>query len=100
MSVGLLFVLVVLASYRLWRLLGADSLPIVKGPRERLGDWIAERHGDDWADGITSCAWCLGFWCSCAVVAATWSVVELPLPALWFPAVSTAVGLLAMTLED
>lgn len=100
MSTTLLFVLTCLAAYRLWRLLGADMLPIVKGPRDRLGDWIAARHGDDWADGFTSCPWCLGFWCSCIVVALVWAYTSLPLPALWFPAVSTVVGLVGSNLED
>lgn len=93
MSDAFLFVLVSLTAYRLWRLLAADSLPLVKGPRSRLEAAIARRYGDDWAGGI-ACAWCLGFWCSAAVVGAVWAIRPLPLPALWFGAVSCAVGLI------
>lgn len=99
MSDGLLFIVVSLAAYRLWRLLALDTLPLVRAPRERLELWMAGRWGDEWSDGI-ACAWCLGFWCACVVVGATWAVRPLPLPALWFAAVSGAVGLAAMVIED
>lgn len=99
MSDGLLFVLVALASYRLWRLLVLDTLPLIASPRDRLEDWIDRRHGSDWSGGL-ACAWCSGFWCSCIVVGATWAVRPLPLPALWFAAVSAAVGIAAMVVED
>lgn len=99
MSDGLAFVLACLASYRLWRLLALDTLPLLAGPRDRIEDAIAARWGDDWSDGL-KCAWCLGFWCSCAVVGALWAARPLPLPALWFGAVSCVVGIVAMTVED
>lgn len=99
MSDGLLFAVLSLASYRLWRLLALDTLPLVAGPRDRVEIAIASRWGDEWSDGI-KCAWCLGFWSACAVVGATWAVRPLPLPALWFAAVSAAVGIAAMVVED
>lgn len=99
MSLALLFVLVTAASYRLWRLLALDDLPPLVAVRDRVEDAIRRRHGVDWSNGL-QCAWCLGAWCSFAVVGAVWSVHPLPLPALWFAAVSTVVGLAAMTIED
>lgn len=42
---------------------------------------------------LIQCPWCCGFWLSCAVVGVTWLVLgSLPLPALWFGAVSCLVG--------
>lgn len=99
MSLPLLLVLMYLASYRLWRLLALDDLPPLVAVRDRIEGWIDHRHGPDWSSGL-KCAWCLGFWCSVAVVGATWAVVPLPLPVLWFAAVSTAVGVTAMIVED
>lgn len=99
MNDGLLFVLVCLVAYRLWRLLVLDTLPLIASPRVRLEDWIERRHGSDWSGGL-ACAWCSGFWVSCAVVAAVWASRPLPLPALWFAAVSSVVGLVATTVED
>lgn len=94
MSDALLFVLVVLASYRVWRLFAIDALPPFTWTRDRVEKAVRHRFGTTWAAGV-SCPWCSGWWLSCAVVAATWAVRPLPLPALWFGAVSTAVGLLA-----
>lgn len=94
MSDAVLFVLTVLASYRVWRLLAEDSLPPLIWFRDRLEAAIDRRFGGMWASGV-ACPWCSGFWISCAVVGAVWAVRPLPLPALWFGAVSTAVGLLA-----
>lgn len=99
MSLVLLFVLVALASYRLWRLVSLDDLPPVTWVRDHFEAWVGEHHGLDWAAGIT-CAWCAGWWCSCIVVGLVWAAHPLPLPALWFGAVSALVGIVAMTVED
>lgn len=88
MSDPALFVLTSLAAYRLWRLIALDV--VLDKPR----GWIIRRLGLERSAWI-SCSWCAGFWMSAAVVAAVWSQASLPLPALWFAAVSTTVGLLA-----
>lgn len=94
MSDAVLFVLLVLASYRAWRLLAEDSLPPAIWFRERIEAAVGRRFGGMWAGGV-ACPWCSGFWISCVAVGAVWAYRPLPLPALWFGAVSTAVGLLA-----
>lgn len=99
MSLVLLFVLAALASYRLWRFVSLDDFPPMTKIRDSLEARVGERHGLDWAQGIT-CAWCAGWWASCIVVGLVWLARPLPVPALWFGAVSTAVGLLAMTVEE
>lgn len=93
MNDALLFVLMGLAAFRLYRLLGIDAFPLFSGPRSRLEDFIAERWGDEWADGL-SCPWCLGSWCSIAVVAITAQYVDVLLPVLQAAAVAAVVGLL------
>lgn len=99
MSYPLLFVLLCLAAYRVWRFFALDTLPPLVAARDNLQLWVADRHGDDWADGL-ACVWCSGWWVCCAVVGITWSFVPLPMPGLWFLSVSAAVGLLGMKLED
>ena len=99
MSDGLLFVLVTLAAYRLWRFVSLDDFPPMVAVRDWFRDAVFRRYGDEWAGGI-ACAWCAGFWCTIAVVAAVWAWRPLPAPALWFAAISTVVGLVAMTVED
>lgn len=99
MSDALLFVVTVLAAYRAWRFVALDDLPPLVAVRDRFTEVVSRRRGADWASGI-GCAWCSGFWVSCAVVGAVWHFRSLPLPGLWFCAVPAAVGLLAMTLED
>lgn len=94
MSDALLFVLTTLAAYRVWRLWAEDAFPPTIWLRERLENAVESRFGGLWAAGV-ACPWCSGFWVSCAAVAAVWAVRPLPLPALWFGAVSTAVGLIA-----
>lgn len=98
MSDALLFVLVCLASYRLWRLAALDDLPPLEWLRGRFEGWTDVHHGPEWSAGI-ACGWCSGSWVAAAVVAAVWSVHPLPLPALWFGAVAAVVGLVAKAAE-
>lgn len=94
MSDPVLFVLMSLAAYRLWRLVAVDKLPPIMWARERFEAAVDRRFNAVWADGVT-CPWCSGAWVSALVVGAVWCVRPLTLPALWFAAVSTTVGLLA-----
>lgn len=94
MSDVMVFVLACAAAYRLWRLLAHDDLP----PMVRIRDWfervVDARFGASWAAGVR-CAACSGAWCSFGVVGVVWYWRPLPLPALWFGAVSTVVILVA-----
>lgn len=39
-----------------------------------------------------SCPWCMGLWASAAAVAILAQLIDVPLPLLWWPAVSQCVG--------
>jgi hypothetical protein len=80
----LLLVLLILGSYRAWRLVGRDT--ITEGLRDRLPERVRTP---------VECPWCAGLWFSAAIVLIVdiW-FVPLPLPLLWIGAVSTGVGLI------
>lgn len=90
----MVFVVTALAAYRVWRLVAHDDFPPAMWVRDRFEAATERRVGPDWAGGVR-CPWCSGAWVSFAVVAAVWAVRPLPLPAAWFGAVSTIVGLIA-----
>lgn len=89
------FALLFLASlfaFRVWRFIGLDTFALVRVPR----DWFIAKVGEDhWSVELITCPWCAGAWISFATVAAVWAIRPLPLPALWFGAVSALVGLVA-----
>ena len=85
-----LFLLMSLASYRLWRLIGYDTIS------EPLRDKIKP---DSWLDALVTCQWCLGSWISFAVVAATAWVGDVNWPVWQALGVSVVVGWLHGTLE-
>lgn len=93
-----LLVVMSLAAYRLYRLLGVDDLPPIAGPRGAFTRWIDRHFGQDWADGI-GCPWCLGFWCAGIVVGFVDIVVSVPLPVLQWAAASAVVGLIGTALD-
>lgn len=93
-----LCILMALAAYRIFRLLAVDDFPPIVWARDRVDDWIAERFGDEWADGLT-CGWCLGAWCSFAVVGLTDAFTSVPLVGLQLGAVSTIVGILGSKVD-
>ena len=95
MSPALLYVLLVLAAYRAWRLLALDDVtePLRRAlwPRRIEGE-AAPVRAFLW-DAL-KCPWCLGTWVAVGAVAATHAVLGLPAPAIWYLAVPTVVGLL------
>jgi len=99
LSLVLLVVFTSLAAYRLWRLLAVDELPPLMWARFKLIGVIERRHGAYWAAGV-KCPWCSGSWVAVGTVAVVWHYLSLPLPALWFAAVSVVVGALAQWLDD
>ena len=84
MTYPFLFLLLVGASYRIYRFIGRDD--ITEGLRLRLPDRVRNP---------LACGFCAGFWVSLAVVVIYDVLYGLPLPVLWVLAVSTAVGFLS-----
>lgn len=85
---AMLFVLLVGATYRLWRLIAEDE--ITQRPRLALPEWLRMP---------VTCAWCSGSWLAIGVVVVVDQMVGLPLPLLWMGAVATGVGLIAKVAE-
>lgn len=99
-----LFVLMTLAAYRLWRIPGNDDWP----PSRALREWLAVKANGElgaaptwtarwwWQETETmvTCPWCLGFWISGVVVCIVAQIYSLPIPVLWWLAVSCGVGLI------
>jgi len=91
------FVILSLASFRLWRIIGADVVfdrlrdRLTRRDRFEEDETLYRRAFDEWLH----CAWCLGFWVAVAVFLA-WLI--WPVPTLWacLPfALSAVVGLIA-----
>lgn len=116
MTPAFVFVLMVLTSYRVWRIVGADDWP----PSRALRDWIGRRvkfTTEEQVGPLTvphtaypigfwhelrtliECPWCLGSWVSFAVVAIVAQFVVVPLPVLEAGAVACAVGLIGTALD-
>lgn len=124
MTTPLLLLVMALASYRLTRLVVADTFPPVLWLRDRLvGGWRpltdAEQAADwdpgqlEFIDGtahryvhraawspywlaeLLSCPWCASGWIALAVTGGTWAAVGLPVPLLVWPAVWGVAALLA-----
>lgn len=93
---GLVFVLISLASYRVTRLVARDEFPPLAVQRERIA---AKWPGDSWQVYLSRCSWCVGVYVSGIVTLLTWVVVDLPVPLLWWLAAATVVGFVAETVE-
>lgn len=94
MSDFMVLLLTTLAAYRVWRLLAEDSFPPSQWLADRLEQSTLRRFGPTWAAGV-HCPWCSGAHISFLAVGLVWAFRPLPLPGLWFLAVSTLVGLIA-----
>lgn len=93
MNDALVFGLISLGSYRLYRFIALDTWPPIAWARKHAETWLDEVFGEEWAD-ILTCSWCLGSWCCALVVFATAGFVSVPLPVLQWAAASTVVGLI------
>jgi hypothetical protein len=97
------FVLLALAAYRAWRLIGIDD--ITAGLRDRvIGRTLYETGSDPDAyrptlDKLIGCPWCLGAWIALAVTAAWWAAPHWTLIVCVPFAVSAAVGLVSKNLD-
>jgi len=85
------WVLAVLASWRMWRLIAVDDLPGWRDRIDRASAHAEARFGPRWADGIV-CPWCSGFWVTVAVFTTVDLFTTVPLPVLQAVAGSAAVG--------
>lgn len=115
MSDVLLLLVMALAAYRLWRIVGLDDWPPsrrLRGEIEvRSHQWQqvaadTEERSDRlrawfWGELQTfvECPWCLGFWVSVAVVAVVAQIVVVALPVLQVFAVACLVGLIGSNLD-
>lgn len=77
------------ASYRLWRLIGQDS--ITEPLRNRL-------NPDGWPYALISCQWCLGSWVAFGATWATDAVIGVPAPLLVGLGAAVVVGVLGEVL--
>ena len=99
MPVWLLVVLLILATYRLTRLLTVDEWPPVAAPRTR----IEERH-DNWLGYLVGCPFCMSVHAAWCIVGLAWLVMNLwgpgmPMPVLVWASVAGAVSLLYEVIE-
>lgn len=109
-------VVMALAAYRLWRIVGEDTWP----PTLAFRAWLEVRveshrdHAERWVEAdpelsdrfarrmrrteiayeLITCPWCLGSWVAGAVVLAVDVAVGLPLPLLQWGAVACLVGII------
>lgn len=115
MTLTLLFVLTAFASFRLTRIVVGDTWY----PTERFRDWLKTKKAKNedrqsafepgtplrkryahwtkfWTEigELFTCPWCFGWWISGLMVLIVDIYVGIPLPLLWWPAVSTVVGYL------
>lgn len=99
MSDGLLFALLALGSYRIWRLIAVDDVPLSFAREWLIKRWDSRARGKDaerhlrYVEGL-QCPWCLGSLIAFAFVAGVAQVRSLPLPGLWALSVACVVGLL------
>lgn len=94
-----LLITLALASYRLWRILGKDS--ITEPIRAHLDRSARENtRWAVWMADLIECPWCLGFWIAGAVVANLWPWDTLAELAVAWLAVSCLVGLIGARLDD
>lgn len=114
----LLTMLIMLASYRLTRLITRDKLPLIALPRdkfvERWGVYEDETDKsipigvrDRIQDGrrtnlfmrslayLWECDWCMGIWIAAGVVYAATFYVDVPYPVLQWLAASAVTGIFA-----
>jgi hypothetical protein len=104
----LLFVLLVLAAYRITRLFVRDEIPLIKTPRDAIANWLDPRDANRRKVGSAplgaagraiaygmECDWCSSVWWSGVVVFVTDLNGHVPLPWLIFAATAGAAGLLS-----
>lgn len=110
------FVLLALGSYRLFRLLGWDTFPVIRKLRDRVtgAEWHPNLEGDEhkrmseatqqagrWSfkrpklAELIDCPFCLGFYLSIAIYLSWWAFPSPTLVAMTPCAISGVVGVVA-----
>lgn len=112
MNLVLTVVILALATHRVTRLITRDSIPLVAIPRERfIARWAAYDQPEEMkgvgihpkgtnivmrsAAYLWECDWCASVWVGGILTLITANIINLPLPWLVWPAVSTITGLIA-----
>lgn len=106
MSYGLLLILMVLAAFRLTRLIVEDDFPPIAWMREYVREARPHVRKEIDADGkyeyrwwwlgeLVSCHWCASAYVAAGVVGLSTVVVSVPLPVLWWLAVWAGAALIA-----
>lgn len=88
MNQFLLVGLMVLAAWRLTRLVVEDDLPLVAWPRGRVVAFAGRRRGFGWLGELVGCPWCVTVWASAGVTFGVWLFAPLTLPVLVFGGVA------------
>lgn len=82
MPAWLLVIALVLATFRVTRLIVKDDFPPVRVPRE----WVTS-HAPTWVGELIGCHWCASGWVAMALVAGTDLATSVPVPVLlWLAA--------------
>ena len=92
-------VLVCLATYRVTRLLTADSFP----PLARARDAVEDRWGDEsWQAYLAHCPWCVSVYVAGVLTALAALLLDdgIQAPLLVWPTASAFTGLVALWLDD
>jgi hypothetical protein len=88
------FLLIILVTYRVTRLIAADAFPLIAIPRE----WIMRKLGDDhWVSYAISCMWCASMYVATGVVLLFDHYGSVPMPVAQIFASSAMTGYLAMS---
>lgn len=97
-------VLLALAVYRIWRILGLDDMPglvamrnWLAGASELGGVWTFRRR---WVADLISCPWCLGWWLSLAAAGCWFLDARVTLLAAIPFALAAIVGALGHFLNE
>ena len=97
MPVWFLFVIYVLAVYRVTRFFVADTLG--EELKDKMFDFLVGRVPAKLLDEVQyllSCYWCLSIWVSAWFTGLGLFFVDVPVPFLWWLAVSSVVGLMSL----
>ncbi|MEV0323036.1 DUF1360 domain-containing protein [Streptomyces sp. NPDC050658] len=105
MNTAMLLLVMILAAYRLTRLVVKDQFPPLLWVRHKLaGGWAGPaqdvpvhraRWSPQWLADLVTCSWCASAWVSLGVLGCTATVVAIPLPVLTWLAVWAGAALLA-----
>ena len=117
MNLVLTVILMALATHRATRFITRDAMPIIAVPRERfVNRWAAYDEPEEMrgvalhpkgtnvfmrsAAYLWECDWCASVWVGGILTLITANLIDLPLPWLVWPAISSVTGLIASRETD